>query len=212
MIKVMLNDVDVFVRDRIVLEEFSIGVPEPKLIKVTIPGRDGDLDMSEALTGYVNYSNREIVLQFGIIGREEEIEIKKLSLFNLVLGKLVKVNFSHLSGYFTGRCTLKSQSRENRHHTITLVVDASPYRLDTQETIVQTTLTASNKTLTCVNKMMPVFPVIETSATATVVYNNKTFTLQKGVHHLGIVLHLGSHNFTVKGSGTIKIKYRSGVI
>lgn len=70
MIQVTLNYQNYYLQHRIVLEYFSIGMPEPKFIKVSVPGRDGDLDMSEALTGYTQYHNREIQLRFGIMGSE----------------------------------------------------------------------------------------------------------------------------------------------
>lgn len=38
--------------------------PEPKWVRVSVPGADGSVDLSRALTGQVQYESREITLQF----------------------------------------------------------------------------------------------------------------------------------------------------
>lgn len=212
MIKVSLNGIDIYSKYKIRLEEFNIEMPEPKLVKVSIPGRNGDLDMSEALSGFVNYSNRIITIKLGLTGDETEIENKRQSIISLVCGKKVKIEFSHLKGYFTGRTNIKTITRETYHNTMTINFDCEPFRLEVSDTTQTITLEATAKNYTFINSFMPVQPTIETSATATLKFGTKIFNLQKGVHNLGIVFIEGNNIINATGTGTMKVTYRKGVL
>ena len=50
----------------------TIETPEPAVRKssLSIPGRSGELDTTEALTGYPIYDNRELVFGFRIVGSD----------------------------------------------------------------------------------------------------------------------------------------------
>ena len=39
--------------------------PEVKAEYIEVPGRNGQIDLTEALTGYTVYNNRQIVLELG---------------------------------------------------------------------------------------------------------------------------------------------------
>ena len=66
----MLNDVifnnekSAFYDWNIVLTKAEIPLPTPKTYTVDIKGADGVLDLTEALTGDVQYNNRQIKLTF----------------------------------------------------------------------------------------------------------------------------------------------------
>lgn len=210
MISVSINEINICKEFNVTLESFEIGMPEAKLIKVQIPGRDGELDMSEALSGYINYGNREITLKIGITGDDEISEEKKQKVLMLAAGKKAKLEFSHLDGYFYGRCTPLSLSREFAHHTLTLSFSCDPYRYQNDETVEIRAITDTPINIICVNSIMPVSPVIETSEEATIEFKDKTFHVEKGVHRLGIVFREGNNILKVKGDGAIKVRYRRG--
>lgn len=212
MIQVTLNYQNYYLQHRIVLEDFSIGMPEPKFIKVSVPGRDGDLDMSEALTGYTQYHNREIQLQFGITGSEAECEVKKQVLVSAVSGKRVYVRFSHLEGYFVGRCKVETITRAHRHYTIQLTIDCQPYRLAETETSLYYNLYTSPREISVTNVGMPVSPTIRTTGKATVLYKGHRYTLETGTHRLGFVIDSGENRLTISGTGSLTILYRKGVL
>lgn len=112
MIELTVDGVNLYRNHRIVLENFKIGLPEPKLTTIDIPGRNGKLDMSEALTGYISYYNREVELVLGIIGDDATVENKRLTLMTLLAYKVCRLKFSHLQGYFEGRCRIVEITRE----------------------------------------------------------------------------------------------------
>lgn len=212
MIQVTLNDQNYYLQHRIVLEDFSIGMPEPKFIKVSVPGRDGDLDMSEALTGYTQYHNREIQLQFGITGSEVECEIKKQVLVSGVSGKQVHVRFSHLEGYFVGRCKVDSITRSHRHYTVQLTIDCYPYRLAETESSVSFSLYASPREVSVNNSGMPTAPTIRTTGNASILYKGIRYNLEAGTHRLGLILASGENRLTISGTGSLTLLYRKGVL
>ena len=69
--RIIFNGVDFYHQFHAVLEDYDIESPEPKIVKVSVPGRNGDLDMSEALTGTIAYNNRQITVRLGLVGREK---------------------------------------------------------------------------------------------------------------------------------------------
>ncbi|MCW6664254.1 phage tail family protein [Aerococcaceae bacterium NML191219] len=211
MIKVTFDGVDVYQNKRIVLEEFSIGMPEPKIIKVSIPGRDGDIDMSHALTGFMNYHNREIVMQFGLIGTEAECEDRKRYLLANVMGKEVKIRFSHLQGYFLGICKSSNLSRQKRHYTLEFTFDCQPFRFDETETSYTLNLTSSEQELNCFNSGERVSPTIITTGKTILRFQSTSYSLERGTHRLSLILSKGNNVMRVSGAGTITIKFRKGV-
>ena len=212
MIELILDGVNLYRTHRIVVESFKIGIPEPQLTTVEVPGRNGKLDMSEALTGHLTYNNRSIEIILGIIGSEEVIEQKRLVLLNLVNKPKCKIKFSHIQGYFEGRCVVVDTSREHGHYTIKLNCDCFPYRYLDNEFSQTRTLNSTPTILSCLCLMMPVVPILETSSSATIKHKTSTFTVQKGIHTLPILFKQGTNELTVSGSGTLKITYRQGVL
>lgn len=212
MIEVSFDGINFCKKYQVVLEQFDIGMPEPKIVRVSIPGRDGDLDMSEALTGYLNYGDREITVQIGITGDEKTCEKKKSNVLSFVAGKEGKLTFSHLEGYFLGRCTVKSITREIAHYTLLLSFSCRPYRYAENLVVKSETLGDKAISIDCENTMMPTSPTIEVSENATVSFNGKTYTYTKGEHRPSFIFMNGDNKLSVKGKGVIKIIYRKGVI
>lgn len=178
MITLTVNETNLYQAHRIVMEHFEIGIPAPQLTTIEVPGRNGKLDMSEALTGYTTYHNREIEIVLGLTGAEQEIETKRLALMNLLSSKNCRLSFSHLSGYFEGRCTVTSISREPSHYTVTIQYDCFPYRYLAQGFHQERMLSHQPVTMSCLCLVMPVVPTIETTGNATIKHKTSTFTVQ----------------------------------
>ncbi len=212
MIKLFINQTNIHDQYGVVLEDFSIGMPEAKLVKVPIPGRDGDLDMSEALTGFVNYKNREIVVHLGITGSEVQCEEKTNLLLSHIAGRVVRVEFTHLSGYFVGRCVVKENIRNHGHYRLVLLFDCRPYRLEVDETVINVQLADKEKTIECINSLMPAKPVIVTTDSAKVKYGSKTYSFDKGEHVLGVFFTEGVNELKLSGKGEVQIRYRRGCL
>lgn len=107
--------------------EWSLGLPEPKTEKVEVPGRDGDLDISESLTGHVTFGNR--TLEFNFSFESFEPMPAKLATFIMdVHGEMKKIIFSRDPDYYyKGRCTVE-WSKTGHLWQIKVTVDADPYK------------------------------------------------------------------------------------
>lgn len=128
MIECYLNDVNVSTYG-LILEDYAVATPSVQTSKVTIPGRNGELDYSTALTGNVAYSNRTVSVRLGVFGKGQDRDTVYYNLMNTFYGKKVKVVFSNLDGYFEGRVITLSRSTNNIHSVITMSIDCYPFRI-----------------------------------------------------------------------------------
>lgn len=194
------------------LEYFDIGIPEPKLVTVNVPGRDGELDMSKAVTGYVTYHNRIIHLQFGLVGSDEICENNRSKFFTGFHTKTVQVRFSHLNGYFKGQVIVDKVTREYQHYTVYVRVICEPYRYSNQLLTRTITLSSTAKTEHFSNLMMHTTPTIRTTGNTTIEFENKRYVVGQGEHRLGIVFKPMMNTLKLSGTGQCTISYQTGVL
>lgn len=113
------------------LSSRSIESPEPQTYTVEIPGRDGPLDLTESLDGYVHYDNREVKMEFLFMGRENWESIYS-ELAQFLQGRKVKIYFpDEMDCYFYGRCTIGDfdmDSSTNYGGNFEVVADCDPWR------------------------------------------------------------------------------------
>ena len=192
----------------IVLEHFDIGIPEPKIHKVSVPGRNGDLDMTRALTGFTHFHNRTINLTLGLTGSETDREEKRSALFQITTNKQVKVEFSHLNGYFLGNITFHSYERNPAKSTIQASVDCYPFKISNEEVSSSIALSSTPRTIHVLYLGMPVPMLIKTTGNAIIEHKGNRYSVAQGEHKLGIVLEVGNNEFTLSGSGTLSYQYR----
>ena len=115
-----------------------IAMPEPKKVTVDIPGRNGVLDLSEAIRRFPVYNNREGTLKFHVLngyggwhGRYEEIA-------NYIHGKTTEIRLEDEPGwYYTGRVTVNSWTSNNdgTWSDIEFGYDLQPYKLSEDTTL-----------------------------------------------------------------------------
>lgn len=85
--RLIVNGVDLTETYRMVLlDGYTIETPEPKTYTVDIPGADGVLDLTEALTGDVAYDNCKATFTFYVIG-VEDVENLRRDIMNFLHGK-----------------------------------------------------------------------------------------------------------------------------
>lgn len=112
-----------------VLEDHDIQVPEPKTAYLEVPGRNGTLDYSEAVSGVPVFNDRTITMQFAFVDPIESNRIEDSNTFiNDIHGQRKKIVFDYLDGYFTGRCVCEKKI-ENDGQRIVVTVTATCYPL-----------------------------------------------------------------------------------
>lgn len=115
----------------------DFGTPEAKTDYVDIPGRDGVLDFTEAATGEVKYSNREMVFTFARMIAPEYREQFRSELRNDLHGKTAEIIYDlDADWYYTGRCSVAFEDVMPWKMKIVITVDAAPYKLARNNTII----------------------------------------------------------------------------
>lgn len=107
-----------------------IGDPEQNLDFISVKGRNGLLDISEALTGRPTYKSREIKLELGAFKDRNNWDSIISDLRNKIEGKQIKLTFDNdLAYYWIGRCHIEGFDRMREMGTFTITIpNADPYK------------------------------------------------------------------------------------
>lgn len=204
--------------------------PEVKAEYIEVPGRNGQIDLTEALTGYTVYNNRQIVLELGGRKRSQDWPGFMSNFLNDLHGKKVKVVFDNdPSYYYQGRATVESDyEKGNEIARFTLTINAEPYKYSNQSATepwlwdpfsfvdgviryynqIQVDGTAQIRVL---GSEMPVIPIFTASAAMQVQFNGQTYDLAAGNNKIyDIVLMDQAYTLTFTGTGTVSINYKVG--
>lgn len=207
-----------------------VAPPTVRKQMIEVPGRNGDIDLTEALTGYTVYNNRQITLQLGGKKNPRIWHSFMSSFLNEIHGKTVRVIFDDdPEFYFIGRAEVQGDAvKGNEVCTFTVIIDAEPYKYSLHDTsepwlwdpfsfvdgVIRTysnIQVSGTKTVTLINELMPVIPIITASAAMTVRFNGKNYSLSAGVNKIyDISLGPGENTLIFTGSGTVSIKFRPG--
>lgn len=107
-----------------------IGEPEYETHYVDIPGRDGFLDLSEAIADRVIYKNRKISIEFGGKGDCNDWDAVISDIRNKIHGRTVQLVFDNdPDWYWTGRAEINDYDRFRNLATFKLEIpQADPYK------------------------------------------------------------------------------------
>ena len=194
----------------------AIGYPAPRIHKVDMTDRDGELDQSEVIRGRVSYKNRALSFSFTCTARQSTWADLRAEMAGFIHGKrLMIVDPDTPTHYYIGRCELLEPTYKGEAIMfLEVTVDADPYRLSNTETIVSQSVSAGG-TVSLVNSTMPVVPTIEVSADMTIAFGSFSTSLASGSTYRipEITLESGTNEIRITGgSGTITFTYRQGAI
>ena len=215
----MLNDV-IFNNERsafydwnIVLTKAEIPLPTPKTSTVDIKGADGVLDLTEALTGDVQYNNRTIKLTFAMMDDTDYYDLMT-TISNYLHGQKIKFTLNNDEDYYyIGRATINQWECVKRKGTIVISVDCEPYKYAVIETIKKVQVSNQTKTVTLSNSRKRVCPTLTVTGTITLTINGVDYNLAEGKQQLvNFKLSEGNNTIKVSGNGTLTISYRQGAL
>lgn len=191
----------------------DIPLPTPKIITIDIKGADGNIDLTEVLTGHTQFEKRVIKLTFSMMDTSEyHALISKIS--NYLHGKTVKFTLTHdADWYYVGRASVEKWSCVKRTGTVVLRIECDPYKYATKETVVS--VNVNNDTLTFVlpNSRKIVCPTLKVTGTPTLVIDGVEYPLTSDItQHLNFILKEGNNIIQVKGNGALTITYRQGCL
>ncbi len=217
----------------LILTSHSIETPSPNVEKVSVPGRNGDLDLTSTL-GDITFGNRTVTLSVTSNGTQrgyfsEDTDIL-LAYFH---GKMVRVIFSdEPTLYFYGRCTVSSYGVKKGLGEWVFSIDCEPYRYlvsndqpsilswndiefdnENNDVIADVLDVDGEGELVLYNTAMPSTPTFTVDSDMTITYDGVEYTLKTGENTVkSIVLRKGDNVIGVKGKGTIKADFKRGVL
>lgn len=210
--------------------DVEIEAPEEQRKYINIPGRDGALDLTEALKNGVKYGNRGVTNTFILPDRNIKLWHRTFSeIQNYCHGKVKKIYLdSDPSYYYMGRVSVSTEREDAVHSSIVISCNAEPYKYERtsslepwkwdtfsfKDGIIRNYKNLSingTRTVTIRGREMRIVPVIEVSAAMTVDWAGKTHSLKPGKNKIyDIELGPGENTLVFKGKGTVSIDYRGG--
>ena len=195
------------------LTDVEIGTPEPKRTVVDIPGRNGSLDLTYALSGEISYKSRSIKLTFAMADYQHRWPV----LFSQILAQLhglqMRVQIEPDTDYYWDAfCAVNTVKSNKNLGTVVVELDAYPFKkklLPTAYTVIGTT---AGKSQICVCDRMPVVPTFQASTACTLAFGTITKTLAAGNNTFAdIVFHEGDNEIIITGTGAeVTVSYREG--
>lgn len=219
---------------------YSIEPPTPRTNIVDVPGRNGALDMTDAL-GRITYQNRRVTFSGIFTGNAEAWHGKISELLNKYSGQTIKVVFGNDPRYFwSGRCTITHERIEENQYGVTFNLDAEPYKYPMQITdenwiwdpfdfengVIRkyTNITVNGtKAVTIIgyqNEESPKFHVQlnQGQSSMRMVYDGDTYYLRNGLNSFPEIsiksedIYTDLHVFTFTGYGKVTIDIKGGML
>ena len=212
-----------------------IGEPQQYTRLIEVPGRNGLLDLSEAVAGRQIYSKREIKIELAGTRDKTDWDGVISDFRNDINGKVCKLQFDNDPGYYwRGRITIKDfSSCLNLGKFKVDVPNADPYKYSVTTsaepwlwdpfnfttdmvTYIGAISVAGTYTATIPHGHMPTTPelvvVDMTSATFTVTVGTSTYSLAAGTNKIPSIIVGGEDDVDLTFTGTAKVQivYRSG--
>lgn len=211
-----------------------IGEPEQKTDYVDVMGRDGLLDLSEALTGRPIFSSRPLHILLGGIRERMNWDLILSDFRNKIEGKVIQVIFDNSIDFFwRGRAHISGFDRVRRLGSFTLdIPQAEPYKYEVLtsmqdwiwdifcfetgviRTIGRITVDHTSILIPKGNMLtVPVITVIQIlSDNFRVQFEGKEYHLVMGRNRFPQILIAGQEEKVLQfiGKGVIEIEYRGG--
>lgn len=206
--RLIVNGVDLSIRFQMVLlDGYTLEPPEPKTYTVDIPGGNGVIDLTEALTGDVAYKNRKQEFMFAVID-VKNFEKVKTEVSNFLHGRAFDYTMTMDPGYtYHGRFSVDSYSHEAYANGLLgqfkVIVDANPYKL--KEHCAYRLNATGGKLYRFESGRRPVHPTIECNSPCIITIDGKDVLIPSGTHRINDLVFKAGINELFVNSYTLNI-------
>lgn len=192
----------------------EISPPTPKTSYLEIEGRDGSLDLTEALGG-VKYNDREFSLEFTIVNRPyKELDELTSKIMNFIHGTRLKITiYSDPDYYYLGRCQVDKISINSNPKTISIKCKTEPYKYrqfitkKTFNIVLETGVTS--KKIALYNEKKKVVPKVICDRNIDIKFGDTVYSFSEGENmNLNILLEPGENVFEILKAGTVTFEYQ----
>lgn len=202
------------------LTGWELSAPQYKASFVSVPGRDGDLDLSTALTdGEPRYSNRDLTAAFEC---SNGTHATRAALFgqivNAIDGRRMQIILPDDDAHAVdGRLQVAVEYNDLAHGALTITANCGPWREAIQSKSVTLTAVSTEKTATLTNNgrriLTPTVVVSGTDVSVSLKFGESSWALSAGTYKLpGLLLRPGSNTVKYSGSGTVVLTWTEAVL
>lgn len=201
----------------LILKSQEIGIPKAKTNYVDIPGGNGTIDLTEALTGEVLYEGRDGSFVFDLLCSPAERAAVIASFGSFIHGRKRTITLpDDPDYYYVGRMEIKEYKTAGMLGEIEIKTFCEPYKYKKDKTVVQGPIgVGGSLALNCANTRKKAIPEITVSAAVSITFDGSTYALEAGTHTItNIILVEGSNNMSITGTNgtTVKFEYQEGAL
>ncbi len=201
----------------ILLSSFEIGEAQPKTNYIDLPGNDGSIDLTEALTGEIAYRDRTIEATFTFkpprSGWRAMIDTIRAYCHGRKLHIVVPDDADH---YYIGRVNVGALQIDGQIAAFDMTIVCDPFKYKNDVTEYDFTIGAiGTLTTALVNTRKRAIPTITVSALTQVTFGAVSVSLSAGPHVVtSIVLVEGNNTLTLTAAEgtTVHIEYQEGAL
>lgn len=198
-----------------------VNLPSPKLEYLGIPGRHGEIDITESLTGEIIYEMRTGSFEFLVSDSEKWQEVYR-KLLSMVHGKKTNIVLDTEKDYiYQGRLWISEFKSDKNYSLITLNYKLEPYRYSLSDLgnageiihRLDSIAITNSKTVTIpFDSDMTIVPEFnnKTENVLTLNFEGQTFTLPKGMSRFVEIRGRKDLELSFTGSSIIDISYKRG--
>ena len=212
----------------LILTSKTVNLPDLKTETQDVPGMDGELDLTDAITDDVKFKNRKLSFTFTAIDPVKQFFIVLSEVTNFLHGKRLSVVMDDDKNfYYEGRCKVNQFKTDKRTATIIIDCDVEPFKTEINSAgepwiwdtfsfvdgiiYVNEVKISRRATINLINRRKIVSPTFTCTSAMTVSFNSSTYSIPKGTTIvLGVRLQVGDNYVTFRGTGTVTIQYKGG--
>lgn len=214
-------------------ERPKISPPVAKTNYIDIPGSDGHIDLTEALTGDVKYETRQIKFTFITTKARKKWTNLYSDILDCLHGQEMKIILDEdKSFYYIGRVSVNEWESSEKYSTIVIDAEVDPYKYELFSSLedwewdsfdFETGIIREYKELLVDGEMQleiygrrkkitPVFEVVSDDGSGMKVkFEGVTYSIPDGTSIApNIVINKGRNVLYFTGHGTVSVDYRGG--
>ena len=216
------------------LISITIGLPEPKTVLIDIPGGDGVLDLSESLTGRMQYGTRKLEFRFDAKNCNYNDWSDLVSnIAGKIHGKRMRITLdTDPCYYYDGTIEISTSKSNEVSAEVVISANCQPYKMELSGSLedwiwdtfsFETGIIREYKNISVDERLefyiygnqkevIPTF-YVDGSSNLKVSHKNTTYELKEGENRiLTIVLKAGSNKLLFTGTGNVSIDYKGGML
>lgn len=218
--KLILGSYDTHLNGPWTLAAWSLSPAEFQANFVEVPGRNGALDLSTALTdGEPRYNSRTLEARLERSdGTRLEREAAITTMINWLDGWKMDIFLPDDElRYITGRVHVEKEYNDSAHAAVIVTATVDPWRYNINETAVHLTAAAEEQTALLTNQgrrtVVPLLEITGDSAQVLLTVGTASWSLSAGTYQLpDLVVRQGGVEIKYQGSGELFFRYREAIL